>query len=161
MPGARCTRGLACNMMHIGAHEHTGSAETLRHSPRNGFTAYAVLSPATSFFVTVADGLKDCLNPVGSTPLRQLGISSGCQDHTVLPYAARLRLPPSSERTSARQERLRRAQRRSSARRWVTHGNPPCDHDRARRCRVHRSPPHVRDDGQRPSGRDGMRGLFR
>ena len=27
------------------AHEHTGSAETLRHPPRNGFTAYTVLSP--------------------------------------------------------------------------------------------------------------------
>ena len=28
-----------------GAHEHTGSAEALRHSLRNGFTAYFVLSP--------------------------------------------------------------------------------------------------------------------
>ena len=28
------------------AHEHTGSAETLRPSLRNGFTAYIVLSPA-------------------------------------------------------------------------------------------------------------------
>jgi hypothetical protein len=37
---------------------------------------------------TVADGLKVCLNPVGSTPLRQLDTSNGCQDHTVLPYAA-------------------------------------------------------------------------
>jgi hypothetical protein len=32
--------------MHVeGAHEHTGSAETLRPSLRNGFTAYFVLSP--------------------------------------------------------------------------------------------------------------------
>src|SRR6266702_2052452 len=30
------------------AHEHTGSAETLRHSPRNGFMAYAVISSATN-----------------------------------------------------------------------------------------------------------------
>jgi hypothetical protein len=30
---------------------------------------------------------------------------------------------------------------------------------RARRRRVHRIPPHVRDDGQRPSCRDGMAGL--
>ena len=37
---------------------------------------------------TVADGLKDCLNPVGSTRLRQLDTSNGCQDHTALPYAA-------------------------------------------------------------------------
>jgi hypothetical protein len=40
--------------------------------------------------VTVADGLKDCLNPVGSTHLRQLDTSNGCQDHTVLPYASAL-----------------------------------------------------------------------
>jgi len=37
---ARCTKE--------NAHEHTGSAETLRHSPRNGFTAYIALSPATN-----------------------------------------------------------------------------------------------------------------
>jgi hypothetical protein len=37
---ARCTRRCA--------HEHTGSAEAIRHSLRNGFTAYAALSPATN-----------------------------------------------------------------------------------------------------------------
>src|SRR5437879_10748272 len=37
---------------------------------------------------SVADGLKVCLNPVGSTRLRRLDTSNGCQDHTVLPYAA-------------------------------------------------------------------------
>src|SRR5438477_2633963 len=31
----------------IDAHEHTGSAETARLSPRNGFTAYFVLSPVS------------------------------------------------------------------------------------------------------------------
>jgi hypothetical protein len=36
-----------------GAHEHTGSAEAVRPSPRNGFTAYFVLSLATGFFVTI------------------------------------------------------------------------------------------------------------
>ena len=48
MPGARCTRGLVCNMCKEHAHEHTGTDGTLRHSLRNGFTAYAVLSPATN-----------------------------------------------------------------------------------------------------------------
>ena len=48
MPGARCTRGLVCKMHKESAHEHTGSAEAVRHSLRNGFTAYAVLSPATN-----------------------------------------------------------------------------------------------------------------
>ena len=37
---ARCTKK--------SAHEHTGSAEAVRHSLRNGFTAYAALSPATN-----------------------------------------------------------------------------------------------------------------
>src|SRR6185295_12600690 len=37
-----------------GAHEHTGSAETLRPSLRSGFTAYFVLSPVNGSFATVA-----------------------------------------------------------------------------------------------------------
>jgi hypothetical protein len=37
-----------------GAHEHTGSAEAVRPSLRNGFTAYFVLSLATGFVVTIA-----------------------------------------------------------------------------------------------------------
>jgi hypothetical protein len=51
MPGARCTRGLVCKIVRRNAHEHTGSAETLRHSPRNGFTAYAVL-PGDEFVLS-------------------------------------------------------------------------------------------------------------
>ena len=47
MPDARCTRGLVCKMCtRKCAHEHTGSAEAIRHSLRNGFTAYVALSPA-------------------------------------------------------------------------------------------------------------------
>src|ERR1700754_2565972 len=52
-PGARCTRGLACKGREKDAHEHTGSAEAVRPSLRNGFTTYFVLSPATGLFVTV------------------------------------------------------------------------------------------------------------
>ena len=48
MPGARCTRGLVCKLCEECAHEHTGSAETLRHPPRNGFTAYGALFPTTN-----------------------------------------------------------------------------------------------------------------
>jgi hypothetical protein len=32
------------------AHEHTGSAEAIRPSLRNGFTAYFALSPVTGLF---------------------------------------------------------------------------------------------------------------
>jgi len=45
MPDARCTRGLVCKHAQKNAHEHTGSAEAIRHSLRNGFTAYNALSP--------------------------------------------------------------------------------------------------------------------
>ena len=46
-PGARCTRGLVCKMHKANAHEHTGSAESIRPSLRDGFTAYNGLSPVT------------------------------------------------------------------------------------------------------------------
>ena len=48
MPDARCTRGPVCKMGNENAHEHTGSAEAIRHSLRNGFTAYNALSSATN-----------------------------------------------------------------------------------------------------------------
>jgi hypothetical protein len=38
------------------AHEHTGSAESIRPSLRSGFTAYFVLSPVNGSFATVACG---------------------------------------------------------------------------------------------------------
>jgi hypothetical protein len=50
-PAVSCAK---CAQKH--AHEHTGSAETLRPSPRNGFTAYNALSPATGLFATVIPG---------------------------------------------------------------------------------------------------------
>ncbi|MEA2808131.1 MAG: hypothetical protein QOJ17_2272 [Rhodospirillaceae bacterium] len=60
------------------AHEHTGSAETLRPSPRNGFTAYSALSPVTGFLATVAMRIA----PHNLTP------ASGRQDHTISPSAS-------------------------------------------------------------------------
>lgn len=41
------------NCANKNAHEHTGSAETLRPSLRNGFTAYFVLSPENGSFASV------------------------------------------------------------------------------------------------------------
>ena len=45
---------------------------------------------------------------------------------------------------------------RSSVRRLIAHGKPPCDHLAHRRCRVHRIPPHVRDDRETPLVSGGM-----
>src|SRR3954465_955935 len=70
MPDARCTRDLMRNVHKKCAHEHTGEAENIRHSLRNGFTAYNALSPVSHVL----------LPP--STP------TMGRQDHTSLPYAS-------------------------------------------------------------------------
>src|SRR6185437_2250162 len=75
------------------AHEHTGQrrasdipcAMVLRLMPGSPRRRIRLAS--------VAGGLKDCSDPVGSTYLRRLDTSNGCQDHTVLPYAA-CRLSP-------------------------------------------------------------------
>jgi hypothetical protein len=89
MPGACCTRGLVCNRAKSDAHEHTGTAEARRHSPRNGFTAYAELSLETNSFCLHRCRISGSSKPGWvSQNLRQLDTSHGCQNHTVLPYAA-------------------------------------------------------------------------
>ena len=50
----------------------------IRHPLRDGFTAYAVLSPATN---------SSCHRHLAEFTSAKLGTSNGCQDHTVLPYA--------------------------------------------------------------------------
>src|SRR5260370_1344656 len=88
-PGARCTRGLVCKVVRRNAHEHTGSAESIRPSLRNGFTAYAALSPATNSSCHRHRRIKGFVAPGWADEnLRRFDTSNGCQDHTVLPYAA-------------------------------------------------------------------------
>jgi len=102
--------------------------------------------------VTVTDGLKDCPNPVGSTPLGQLDTSNGCQDHTALPYAAsrlrfdRLRPKPDFGGSSRALAPV------VCALCSLTDQGPPCEHDHAPNAAASTaSRPNVRDDGQRPS----------
>jgi len=131
------------------AHEHTGSAEAIRHSLRNGFTAYFALFPATNSSCHRHQRIEICLSPVGPTRLRRLDISHGCQNHATSPYAA-----PSPPLRSARCrcEVLVKALKRRSSAQTLDHSreNPPCDHDRARRRCVHRIQPRVRDDRDTP-----------
>ena len=61
------------------AHEHTGPAESIRPSLRNGFTAYSALSPVNGLLATVAGGIL----PANLTPAPRR------QDHTTSPYASR------------------------------------------------------------------------
>jgi hypothetical protein len=66
MPGACCTRGLVCKVRKENAHEHTGTAGALRHSLRNGFTAYAALSLETNSSCLHRCRLDGSIDPVGS-----------------------------------------------------------------------------------------------
>ena len=79
-PGARCTRGLACGLHKAKCTRAYRAAENTRPSLRNGFTAYAVISPETSSWLTPS-------LPFPLALLRQLDACNGRQDHTVLPYA--------------------------------------------------------------------------
>jgi hypothetical protein len=88
MPGACCTRGLVCNGTRKCAHEHTGTAGALRHSLRNGLTAYAALSWRRIPFASIAADLMAQSIRLDQIRHRQLDTSNGRQDHTVLPYAA-------------------------------------------------------------------------
>ena len=131
------------------AHEHTGSAEAIRHSLRNGFTAYFALFPATNSFCHRRQRIEICLSPVGPTRLRWLDISNGCQNHTTSPYAAPSTATPIGEMPT---EVLAKALKRRSSAQTLDRSreNPPCDHDRARRRCVHRIQPRVRDDRDTP-----------
>ena len=84
MPGARCTRGLVCNGSRRMRTRAYRAAESIRHSLRNGFTAYYVISPVSHVL----------LPP--STP------TSGRQDHTSLPYASAPFVDSTSTSTATR-----------------------------------------------------------
>src|SRR2546422_9698070 len=71
-PAVSCAK-----MCIVDAHEHTGSAETARLSPRNGFTAYFVLSPVSGLFCH--RHLRNCSTSLAPASRRQ--------DHTTSPYA--------------------------------------------------------------------------
>jgi hypothetical protein len=91
--------------------------------------------------------------------LRRLDTSHGCQDHTVLPYAASS--AKNFNQPSAGQPKIWR--KRLSAvrlRAMFAHGSPPCEHVHAPDAAASTATrPNVRDDGQRPSSRDGMAGV--
>jgi hypothetical protein len=87
-PGACCTRGLACKNAHRKRTRAYRYSRSIPASLRNGFTAYAVLSPATNSSCHRHRRIKVLRARLGSQHLRRFDTSNGCQDHTVLPYAS-------------------------------------------------------------------------
>ncbi len=124
------------------AHEHTGSAETLRHSPRNGFTAYACSPRRRIRLVTVIGGLTILPSPVG-------------------PAKISADLTPA---TDARTTRFcRTLRRRSSGAPAIAHGPPPRPAFTPARPMLSRPPqslPQVADDHDTPLLRAGTAGVI-
>ena len=87
MPGAQCTRSLACSVKWHTSVVTTVTPEIARHSPRNGFTAYIVLSPATSSCCHRHPRIKVLPARSGGLASANLAPARGCQNDTVLPYA--------------------------------------------------------------------------
>jgi hypothetical protein len=79
------------------AHEHTGSAESIRPSLRNGVTAYIALSPVTGFLATVAPKKRELLKDLTPAP--------GRQDHTTSPSASALFVKSASTSIAFRTQR--------------------------------------------------------
>ena len=65
MPGARCARSLVCGKNRHTSVVTTVTPEITRHSPRNGFTAYFALSPATNSSCHRRCRIGGWPNPVG------------------------------------------------------------------------------------------------
>src|SRR5258708_10205552 len=102
-------------------------------------TVSFVLSPVTGLFCHRRLRIKVLSAPGrADLPSANLTPASGRQDHTTSPYAA----------TSLVRSLGDRSQASSTC---------PAIPSRAKRCRVHRIPPRVRDDGQRPSCGVGWR----
>ena len=77
MPDARCTRDLVSNVHREVRPRAYRAAENIRHSLRNGFTAYSALSPENGSLASVVDGIAS----TNVTPAPRH------QDHTTSPYA--------------------------------------------------------------------------
>jgi hypothetical protein len=89
---AGCTLHPRSRVLKCAEETHTSiqvQSEALRHSPRNGFTAYAAISPATNSSCHRHRRIEGFVAPGwADRNLRRLDTSNGCQDHAVLPYAA-------------------------------------------------------------------------
>jgi hypothetical protein len=78
-----------CNVHRKCAHEHTGPAESIRPSLRNGLTAYGALFPETNSSCLRHRRIDGFARPGWAREnLRRFDTSHGCQNHTLLPYAA-------------------------------------------------------------------------
>ena len=88
MPGARCTRGLACNRQQTKTHTSIQVSGGNPAFPAQWlYGLYRALPGERIRLVPVAAGLIADRIRSDRFRHRQLGTSNGCRNHTVLPYA--------------------------------------------------------------------------
>jgi hypothetical protein len=142
MPGARCTRGLMCQIVQRNAHEHTGTVGGTPAFPAQWL--YGLCHARRRIrLVTVIGGLKVLSRPVGPaktsadlTPATGARTTRFCR--TQPPVVAN-RLRPKPDFGGSR--KAQRALAPSSCMKDIAHGiNRPAISASHRRCRVHRIP---------------------
>jgi hypothetical protein len=131
MPGAQCTRSLACERCGVECTRvfTASSPETPGIPARNGFTAYSALSPVIGLSCHRRRADIGCARPVGlAKPPRGLTPASRRQDHTLLPYATRPAkgfAEPGTGPTNSGEGG--KSIVRPACRKSLTESNPPCD----------------------------------
>jgi hypothetical protein len=121
MPDARCTRGLVCEVVRESCTRAYRAAENIRHSLRNGFTAYDALTPGYRAFLPPSPHGNWNVGPVGpSAPPRDLA--------------------PTIEASGPHDFAVRSSIIRPHAVRSLTELIPPCNHAHTRCRRVHHNP---------------------
>src|SRR5258705_3757072 len=104
-------------------------------------TVSFVLSPAIGLFCHRRPRIKSCLSPVGPTRLRELDASVGASGPHDFAVRCNISRPLAVDRSRSQRTR-------------------PAIPSRAKRCRVHRIPPRVRDDHDTPLWWGGMRKIL-
>jgi hypothetical protein len=155
------TRGLVCKVHLRSAHT---SIQAQPEQPGIPCTVVLRLMPCSLrrriHLASVAGELTVRIARLSFANLRRLDTSNGRQDRTVLPYAASSAKnfnQPSAGQLKIWRKRLSAVRLRA----MFAHGSPPCEHIHAPDAAASTATrPNVRDDGRRPSSRDGMAGVL-
>jgi hypothetical protein len=108
----------------------TVASEITRHSrTRMVLTAYSALSPATNSFCHRHRRIEGFIRPGWADEiLRRFSTSNGCQDHTALPCATRLRQEASVACARPPKLLVKPEAAPFVLRAPIAHGKPSCDH---------------------------------
>jgi hypothetical protein len=148
---ARCTQECA--------HEHTGTAEAARHSLRSGVTAYAALSLETNSSCLHRQRIDGSHRPVElckPPPASRQPRAPGPHGFAVRSFPRHQLQPAKCMLAEAIAKAFKRRSSARDARSRKTALRTPLAPDAAASTATR---PNVRDDGQRPSWRDGMAGV--